>query len=302
MKNHRQPISLFWPLLLIGGGVLLLLQNLGRLPPGVWGALVPLWPVLLVVLGLDMLLGRRTRWGGVLVTLAGVLLVAGALTWAALRASTLTGGENQALIQTPLGAEIAEVKLSVGLGDLELAALGPSQSLMEGTVVNGAGDRVVQSYALLGGVGKLELAQARNALLAPFLANRSDEPARWSIRLSGDYPLALDVRTGVGQANLDLASLRLNRLDLTTGVGQTRVTFPAGRGITARLRAGLGEVQLTLPPEVPARIRVTSGLTKVLIPARFAQAGNVFTTPGFSPAGVYLDLEIEAGLGSITVK
>ena len=36
MTNRRQPVSLFWPLLLIGLGLLLLLQNFGRLPPEVW--------------------------------------------------------------------------------------------------------------------------------------------------------------------------------------------------------------------------------------------------------------------------
>ncbi len=302
MKNRRQPVSLIWPLLLIGLGLLLLLQNFGRLPPGVWAALVPLWPVLLVVLGLDMLVGRRSWWGAVVVALLGALIVAGALTWAALRASTLTAGETRSLIQTPLGAQSATVRLDVGVGELNVSALGPSLSLMEGEVVSGGGDTVAQSYSLQGSAGQLQLVQQQNALLAPFLADRNLDTSRWSIRLTTAIPLALDIHTGVGKANLDLSALRLSRLDLNTGLGQTFVTFPSGNAIVAKIQAGLGDLVLNLPQDVPARLTVTSGLANVHIPARFARADKVYTTPGFTTTGPYLDLEVEAGLGSVTVN
>jgi hypothetical protein len=301
MKNHRQPVSLFWPLLIIGLGLLLLLQNLGRLPSGVWLALVPLWPVLLVVLGLDMLIGRRSWWGGAVVTFLGALLVIGALTWAAVRASTLTGGQTRALIQTPLGAQTASVKLDVGLGELDVSGLAPSLSLMEGTVVSGGGDGVTQSYAVHEGVGQLQLVQQQNALLAPFLADRNVATTLWDIRLTSGLPLALDIRTGVGKANLDLSTLHLSRLDLKTGLGQTFVTFPSGMAGVAKIQAGLGDVTLTLPPDLPARITVTSGFANVHIPARFARQEKVYTTAGFATTNPYVDLEVEAGLGSVTV-
>jgi len=302
MNNRRQGVSLFWPLLLIGLGILLLLQNLGRLPPGIWAALVPLWPVLLVVLGLDMVFGRRSWWGGVVVTLIGALIVAGALLWADLRAATLTGSQTRSLIQTPLGAQSASVRLDVGLGELDVSALGPSLSLMEGEVVTGGADSVSQAYSLQGSAGRLQLVQQQNALLAPFLAGRNAGTTRWTIRLSQSLPLELDIRTGVGKASLNLSALRLSRLDLRTGLGQTFVTFPPDTATVAKIQAGLGDVTLTLPPDLPARITVTSGFANVHIPARFARQEKVYTTAGFAMTGPYLDLEVGAGLGTVTVN
>ncbi len=302
MKNRRQSPNLVWPLVLIGLGILLLLQNFGLLAPEVWGALVPLWPVLLVVLGLDMLIGRRSWWGAPLVTVCGGLLIAAALTWAALRASTLPEGGTRALIQTPLGAQSARVRLNVTVGELEVSALGDSLSLLEGQVVLGAGDAVWQNYTLHDGEGQLELAQQRNALLAPFLARRAADAARWNIQLTPRLPLALNIHTGAGRANLDLSALNLSTLDLKTGLGETQVAFPAAGARLATLQSGLGEVTLTLPADLPARLTVTSGLANVHIPARFARQGKVYTTAGFVAAGRYLDLELNASLGAVTVK
>jgi len=96
--------SLFWPLLLIGLGVLLLLQTLALLPASLWAALAQLWPLLFIVFGLDLLIGRRSARGAATVLIVGVVLVAGSLTWAAVRASLLPAGAAEPLGQTLQGA------------------------------------------------------------------------------------------------------------------------------------------------------------------------------------------------------
>jgi hypothetical protein len=303
MKNHFQRPNLFWPLVLIGLGLLLLLQNFGLLPPGVWGTLAPLWPVLLVVLGLDMLAGRQSRGRGVLVSGLGALIVAGVLTWAALRASTLPSGTTQTLSQPLQDALTAQINLDVGVGELNVSALGQSPALMEGVAVLGGGESVQQSYSLLNNEGQLDLVQQQNALLTPFLARRNAEAARWDLQLASAIPLALDIHTGVGRAHLDLSGLRLLRLNLQTGLGQTFVIFPPRGSLRTTVQAGLGDVVLTIPVDLPTRLTVSSGLAAVHISPRFAQQGKVYTANGFGAnSDDYLDLELKAGLGNVTIN
>ncbi len=63
MTPRRGP-DLFWPIILIGAGVIFLLANLGIIPSNPWPLIWNLWPVILIVIGLDILLGRRSLLGG----------------------------------------------------------------------------------------------------------------------------------------------------------------------------------------------------------------------------------------------
>ncbi len=62
MSNNRQYRSIFWPIVLLGVGAIWLLSNLGYIQSIDLGFLVRLWPVLLIIIGLDILFGRVAPW------------------------------------------------------------------------------------------------------------------------------------------------------------------------------------------------------------------------------------------------
>jgi hypothetical protein len=247
-----------------------------------------------------MLVGRRSSTGVAFVVIVGVLVVAGALTWTALRASQMPAGQTQALIQSRQAAERLDVRLTFSAGELRVEPLGASDYVMEGEARNGPGESVSQEYRVSGGTGRLGLRQESSPLLLPFLAARN-ATALWVVRLTEALPLNLEVSTGAGATTLDLAALDLQRLDLTAGVGQTVVAFPA-QAAEAEVSTGVGDTLLRVPPGLAARITVRSGLANVEVPARFSQDDNVYTTPGFDPERDFLDLDVNAGIGRVTIE
>jgi hypothetical protein len=74
-RPRRHPPSLFWPLVFIGAGVILLLSTLGYVPWQSWNVLWRLWPLLLVALGVDLLIGRRSVLGAIVSGLVLLLLI-----------------------------------------------------------------------------------------------------------------------------------------------------------------------------------------------------------------------------------
>ena len=76
--------------MLIGFGVLLLLSNLGVFPESGWAVLWRFWPVALVALGLDVLIGRRSL-GGVIASGVLILISVGMLIGLAFRVTNTNG-------------------------------------------------------------------------------------------------------------------------------------------------------------------------------------------------------------------
>jgi len=301
VPDFRRP-SLLWPIVIVGLGALLLLQSLGYLPAGLWAALAQLWPILLIVFGLHWLIGRRSRAGAALVIVVGVLLVVGSLTWAALTALQLPAGAVQTLAQPAEGAAVLDATLNFNAGALRLAALAPSDHLMEATARNGPGETARQDFQVApGGAGRLVLRQWSNPVLSPFLMLRGDS-ALWDIRLAPRLPLTLTVNAGDAAVALDLTGLQLTALDLSSGLGAAVVTFPAGQPAQARVRAGLAPVTLNLPAGLPVRVTVRPSLARVSLPASLAPSGAYFTTAAFDPSQPFLSLDISAGLGGVTVQ
>ena len=74
------------PLVLVIIGLLLLLNNMGMLPLGFWGTIWRFWPLILILIGLDILATHsESRKTYILFILLGIVIVAGviaiSITW-----------------------------------------------------------------------------------------------------------------------------------------------------------------------------------------------------------------------------
>lgn len=127
--------SLFWPLILIGIGLVWLLSNIGILQSASIGVLFRLWPLILVIIGLDLLFGRRSPALGTLIGVGGValivllMLVGPSLGWA-------QGAEvKEASYSESVGdATSATVNLDVSVAETNIKALTDSNALFQADV------------------------------------------------------------------------------------------------------------------------------------------------------------------------
>jgi len=87
-REHRGG-GVFGPVLLIAIGLLFLASNLGYLGPVSWFQLLQLWPLLLVLGGIDLAIGRRAP---VLALLIDVAVIGGAVALVAAQPGFPMGG------------------------------------------------------------------------------------------------------------------------------------------------------------------------------------------------------------------
>jgi hypothetical protein len=285
------------PTLLIGAGLLLLLHNLGVVAWEAWANLWRLWPIVLIAVGLDILIGRRSALGSALVAGATLAALFGGI-W--LLTATATPAGQEMIAQGLEGASRAEITISPGVADLHVTAADNAGTLIAGTVNRARGQTLEQDFRAYGAVARYTL-RSREERWSPVPGAITGDDLAWDLQLTREVPLFLAVNSGVGQTTLDLNGTRLTGLDVASGVGKTTITLPAQGRFAATVNGGIGEIVVQIPAGLAARIRVDTGIGNVTVPAGYTRQGDYYISPGYEGAANRVDLELHGGIGQFTV-
>lgn len=262
--------SAFWAIVLILVGVVFLLNNLGLLPNlsfSVWNLI---WPIILIALGVWFI--SRT-----FIKPEPAEMQAGAV---------------------PLdGASRAEVEIQHGAGELTVRSGASAGMLAEGMFGGGLKTKTQRRGDLLD-------VEMKMAVEAVAFLNWTPGGYDWDVRLNADVPLVLECETGASKSALDLRDLKLTELKLETGASATEVELPANAGYTrVKVQAGAARVDLRVPGGVAARIKASAGLASVTVDqTRFPGFDNRYQSPDYDSAANKVDIDIETGVGAVTVS
>jgi hypothetical protein len=290
---------MFWPLVLIGVGLVALLANYGLLQPISIVSILALWPVLLILLGIDIAFARRWPLPTLIVE---VLIIGAALFLAATQPSALSFAtftfnsssdcpSPTATSSVPRGT-LQSLTLRIDGGAARYRVMGGATGGLEVTSDNGdvclrdrstgsRGDvRISQRGARLGGTTEIV------------------------VKVAPDLPLSLQVNAGAGEIVLDLRDVKTTDAHLSMGASNTVVVLPHPTGdVPIRIDGGASSVSVEVPSDVEARVTVSGGLISTTSTnPRAAKSGSVIETPGYATAKDRVSVTISGGAISITVK
>lgn len=293
-----------WPVILIGAGIVFLLNNLGMVSWNIWETLFRLWPVVLIAVGLDLLVGRRFPLGSALLAVLLIVVLALALQGALPQTVTASGNTVDRTVQVSedlKGNEQASVNIGFRSGALSIGALSEgSPKLIEGSADLSKGESLNQDYSGSNGTGRFALQSQGGLTVGPEIVFGDSEKS-WDLSLNRDIPLDLTVSTGAGKSTLDLTLLKLRRLNLDGGVGQVTVKLPAQGQYSAQVDGGVGQVVVMVPEGVAARIQTDGGLGAVSATG-FRQEGDRYVTGDYNTAANRADVTVKGGVGQVVLK
>jgi hypothetical protein len=301
-KHYRG--GFVWPIILIGAGIVFLLNNMGRLDWSVWNTLLRLWPVLLIAVGLDILVGRRFPLGsallGLLLIVVLVLAVQGAIPQG-VTAGSLTVDRTETVSEDLKGSQRATVDIKFGAGRLNVDALTEgSDQLVQGSLDLSRNESLTKNYSANNGVANLTL-QSRGSFNMGLEVWGNADAKKWNISLNRDLPLDLRLDTGAGQSMLDLTNLNLTRLDMNGGVGQVTVKLPMRGRYSVEVDGGVGQVIIMVPQGLAAKVHVDGGLGGVNA-SGFSQQGSDYSTGNYNAAENRADIQVKGGVGEVVLK
>lgn len=349
MKNWRHH-SIFWPLLLIGLGVLLLVNNLGQVSGSNWDTIVKfwplllialgldgfwrgegftaatvvtglgvifllanlnylqlngldlilrLWPIILVAVGLDIILGKRQRWAGVVGVLVGLLVLAG-IYWLIASSPFMASFKTEEVSLARDSATSARGTISMPVGKLTLAGTAEGNTLVSGSLKMSSAQTLDKYLSTSGDTATFRLESRGYTVVIPFGSSGTAQE-EWQVQLSPTPSYALDCKLAVGEHALDLSGLKVSNLSVQIAVGKTVVTLPASGPLTGKIQSAVGETIVYVPRGASLRVRFERALTSTSQPSDFTRDGNTVTSPSYS-AATGIDLTISQAVGMISVR
>ncbi|HEY1016891.1 MAG TPA: DUF5668 domain-containing protein [Herpetosiphonaceae bacterium] len=283
-----------WVLILLGG--YWLARRLGWQDPGVLYLVGRFWPLLLIVLGCEMLLSRRRKGLGLLV---GGLLAAGALAVLSITGKApLSPASAVVALDEPRGQLTgARVLLETGGSELSLQPMAePGANLLGGTF-SGVGAELDRERSEEAGVATINL-EAR----AERWMRLADQPARWDVLLAPDLPLELTINAQGSTFTINAERLRLSSLDLEADASAGTLILPASGASRVTVEAGAAVLTLVIPEGAAARVTPDLRASKLNASDRFTLEGESYVTPGWETAGELLEITIEGGAASIELR
>jgi hypothetical protein len=276
MEDRRPYRSLFWPILLIGIGVIWLMSNMNLIPEIGLGVLLRLWPVLLIVAGLDMIFGRISPLVGALIGVLAIIFIVMVLFAApALGLPAAPQVVNEQFFE-PLGqAASATIVLDLSSPRTSIRSISGTEYLLDATV-----DHLGDVSLTSSGVENRRVTLRRANSSVDWFDTLGSGPMHWNIGLSSEIPLDLTIDSSSGGGDFNLSGLMLTRLVIDSGSGSIGVNLPdtdedyiarvdSGSGsvdvavpcsnIELRLDGGSGSVRIDVPQDCPLRVEVLQG-------------------------------------------
>jgi hypothetical protein len=291
--------------ILIVIGALLLAGNLGWISWDFVLSLWQLWPLILVVIGIELLLGRRhTRLAAVLIVL--VIVAGGAFAWYGSSSGDWGWGGATETVTTiqgsnAVGVTSAKATLKIGASDITIRG-GDIPRVLQGTWTSHGRPSFTQSVE--GSAYSAEFTQSSTGVVFIFGPRRESLDLTLAGGAGGlvkGLPWDLRLDTGASSSTIDLTGVTLSRLTVNSGAASVDVKVGADvvDNATVAIKGGAGSYNLELPSTLNLRVQTKTGLSSNSFSSGFTKEGETYVHNGGGPR---LAVSIEAGVSSVDVS
>jgi hypothetical protein len=295
--------GLLLPLLLIAIGAIVLLANTGVLSTQALERLGDLWPLLLVILGLQLILNHTLpRQQATLIGLAATaIIVVAAVAYAVLAPATSFATQRFDSNERLGGLSAASLDLNYGATiDVKAASLG--DTLYQAHVDYPSGENP-PTISLDRESGTLQIRESSS--FSPFhLFGGSRRHVQ--LTLTDQVPWSIQIGGGAATLRLNLRHAQLSKLDISGGANQLDAQLPSPKGtVTINVSGRANNVTIVAPAHTQWRVAVSGGVSAVTING--SSSGNLGgdfqqQSPGYNAATDRFDIVISGGASHLDFR
>jgi hypothetical protein len=289
--------SFFWPAVLILIGVVALLANTGQVSADRLYSLFTLWPLILVVIGLELIVRRTLRGvvGDVAAVLVILLAIVGAAAYvAASPSASSTPFETSADVGS---VESASVEIDAGAAQVTVSGDTNLGSTLYKVHLDYSGPKPEVSFDRES--GKLVISQPSSSFL-----NFQNRRFVLDLLLNPSVRWTISQNTGAATSTYRLQNLHVAGLSLDTGASRDDITLgPPSGTVQVQVNGGALTVFVHRPAGAEASITVSGGAVSLNVDGRGLHGiGDLsYQSPGFEGASDAYKIEINGGACTVTL-
>jgi hypothetical protein len=287
------------PMVLLGLGTIMLLGNLHYLDYGGFALFLRLWPILLVAIGLDVILGHRgSIWSNLFRVVIGLALVGGIVWLATLSPFFSVGIKSMDFEQKLDKATSSEIRFTMAVGEMNLSGGADKDMLVSGKAGLPKEMTLEPHYsAPVNGKSSLSL-EGNGMVIIPVNTNMSP----WNFDLNSKIPMDLTTEMGAGQMRIDLTGTKVNEISTEMGVGQTILTLPSGMDVNATVSGAVGELLIRVPKGAEVVIKMDKAVVGSSMPNGYLRDHDTIRSPEAKAGADKITIQADLAVGSIDIE
>ncbi|HSX58540.1 MAG TPA: DUF5668 domain-containing protein [Candidatus Saccharimonadales bacterium] len=289
----------FGAIVLIALGAVFLLNNFGVLPWDIWQNIWKFWPVLLILIGVEFVLGRPSSFKIFLLLLALIFIVPIVLILNPLTRNPLANGT--ATFEKPLGnLTKASFIYKLPSNNLTISALKTTSSKSFESSVKYSKALPTPTLTTEQHFGEASYTFSQPYRYVPFASNLGNTI---ETKISPLIPIEINSTSTAGVFQLNLTSLKANLVTLESTTGQIEIDYSKDFSNKTYLKTTAANITLKIPKEIDARVKIESLVKNIKIDQnRFKQTDNTYQTANFPTSTLKIDIEISGSASSVTIK
>jgi hypothetical protein len=291
-----------------------------------WGDLARFWPVLLIVIGLNMVLGKSNSQANSLLLMLCFL----AIPFGMMRSCQKDWKQNHhwhwdddddddddkgddkeisgfgavsRSFSEDITADITEASLEMNAGASGIVISDSTQKLFE-----------AETKSTFGGYNLTKKVSDGKANLV-FKMDKNDDDDEvhiefdeknlnkneTKIQLNSRIPWSLDLNIGVSGANLDLSNYQINKLNLNTGVSGVDIKLGDKANLSKlEIKAGVAGIKIKIPSAVGVKVKATGFLTGQDLPGYTERNGYKYSE-NYEKSSKKVEINYEGAIGGFEV-
>ncbi len=285
--------KIFFGLALVVLGVVLLLVNLGYFSPGIIFRLFHLWPLILVIIGINILF-RKSKFKTYITWISWIAFFSIVIVYS-LFGSNPEGSriiDDRVVIEKLEETEFGKFDLDIGASTLNINSTDTDLLVAE---ISGRELNYRKDFS-----NHNQLASIKFYSKEFNIIDIQNEPSRYDFYLNKDVVWDLDVDLGAMSGKMDLGDVPVRSLDLDSGAVDLALVLSDKHDTKVSIDSGASNLSIEIPKSVGLKIKMDTALSSTNIDdLGLVKDGDYYTSTNYDTAKVRIDMDIDMGVGNI---